>query len=78
MDVVTLVRDVEGAIAMKGEPGRDTAGVEELGGDAVRGKPHDGTAQPVHEIEVAVPVERRSLGGVVARDQDGHRSTHDL
>jgi hypothetical protein len=61
---------------MKGEPGRDTAGVEEFRGHAARGQANDCTAQPVHEIQVAILVERRSLGGVVARNQDTQRSTH--
>jgi hypothetical protein len=30
-------RDVEGAIAMKGKPGWDTTGIEELRGDTIRG-----------------------------------------
>src|ERR687897_3952928 len=32
MDIVPLIRDVERAVPMKGEPSRDTAGVEEFQG----------------------------------------------
>jgi len=55
------VGDVEPAVAVEGQPGRDAAGVVELGDVAGRVEAVDRAGQPVDEEEVAVPIEGGSL-----------------
>src|SRR2546430_10174369 len=58
-----LVGDVERAVAVEGQAGRDAAGVEPLLGLARRRQAQDRGGEPVDEEEGAVGGEGRALGG---------------
>src|SRR5687768_17518636 len=73
MPLLALVGDKEGAVPVEGEPGRDAAGVEVIRGDPIRRQPDDRAVQPVDEEKIALPIEGRPLGRVVAGDQQRNR-----